>query len=77
MNPNDLIALDQLTSTLKINRSQIIRDAVAATANVYTRVISLLESSQKPSLKAWLELAGAEKSKSGNLGLRVDEIYND
>ncbi len=32
---------------------------------------------RKSSLNVLLDLVGIEKSKAGDLGLRVDEIYND
>jgi len=74
--PDNLILVDEIAKEIKIKRSQIIRDALAGVANVYTKTLSLLKTAKRPKLKTWLELAGVENSKSGNLGLRVDEIYN-
>lgn len=76
LNPDDVSLVDEIASQIKIKRSQIIREAVAAATNVYVKTIDLLKTSRKPKLTTWLELAGVEKSKSSDLGLRVDEIYN-
>jgi len=77
LNPDDLSFIDQIVSGIKINRSQIIRDAVSAVANNYVKTVNLITRSKKPRVKTWIELIGFETSKTGDLGLRVDEIYHD
>lgn len=76
LNPKDLSLVDEIASEIKIKRSQIIRDLVSSVANSYAKTTDLLKISRKPNLKTWMELKGSEVSKTGDLGLRVDEIYN-
>lgn len=74
--PDNLELVDEIAREIKIKRSQIIRDVVASVVNAYVKTINLLKLGKKPKLKTWLELKGTEVSKTGDLGLRVDEIYN-
>ena len=76
VDPDNLAVVDEIAKGIKIKRSQIIRDVVASVANSYAKTAELLKTDRKPNLKTWLELKGVEKSKTGDLGLRVDEIYN-
>ena len=76
LDPQNLEKIDEIARGINISRSQIIRDALAAVANGYIKTINLLTQTHKPKIKTWLELAGVEESKTGDLGLRVDEIYN-
>lgn len=77
LDPNDLSLIDEIASIIKVRRSQIIREALKAVANTYIKTIDLLQTAHKPKIKTWLELAGIEESKTGDLGSRVDEIYNN
>jgi len=74
LDPYDVVVLDQIARQIKIKRSQIIRDATKAVARRYADTISLLET--KPTQKNPLtELIGIETSKTGQIGLNIDEIY--
>ena len=76
LKPDDVVSLDDIATRLKITRSQIIRDAVSAVAKKYLGLVGLLDtnSSKRNPL---LDLVGIEKSKTGTIGLNVDEIYQD
>ena len=77
LDPNNLSIIDKVASGIKINRSQIIRDAVEAATDKYSETLKLLKKKKKPNLALWLSMAGIEKSKTGRVGLNVDEIYNE
>ena len=77
LDPNDLSLVDEISTELRIKRSQIIRDLATSVANAYAKTAAVLKSDRKPRLTTWLQLAGVERSMTGDLGLRVDEIYNE
>ena len=74
LNPADVSLLDELAEQIQITRSQIIRDATHAVATRYLDIARLLTA---PSARQnpLIELVGFEKSKTGRVGLNVDEIY--
>jgi len=76
LNPSHLSKVDEIAKGVRVTRSQIIRDAVGAATRAYSEISVLSKIPSKPNLKTWLELAGAETSKTEDLGLRVDEIYH-
>jgi len=77
VDPNNLALIDEIAKSIKVKRSQIIRDVTASVANSYVKTAQLLKLDVKPNLKTWLELRGVEESKTKDLGMRVDEIYNE
>lgn len=76
LDPKDVSLLDQLAKSINVTRSQIIRDVTKAVAKRYERTAYLLES-KKTKKDPLLELVGIEESKTGTVGLNVDEIYFD
>lgn len=74
LDPNDVAQVDRLAKKLKIKRSQIIRDATKAVALRYARSYEMLESKQ-PKKNPLLSLIGFANSKTGTVGLDIDEIY--
>ncbi len=77
LDPKNLTLLDELASGINVGRSVIIRDAVAGVVKRYNQLFSLLKAPKNPKIDLWMDLAGIEESKSGDLGLRVDEIYHE
>lgn len=71
----DMFMLAKLAGTLKVSRSQLIRDATKAVALRYVRVASRLTSSNNARNNPLLDLIGIEKSRTGTVGLDVDDIY--
>lgn len=76
LNPQDVNLVDVIAEKINIKRSQVIRDAISAIALRYAEVAQFL-TVKKPLRNPLLELVGMEKSKTGKVGLNVDEIYND
>lgn len=74
LDPMDMHLIDKMATKIKITRSQIIRDATRAVANRYVRIVEFLEA-KPPKRNPLLGLIGIGKSKTGTLGLNVDEIY--
>ncbi len=70
----DLLLLDELAGKLRVTRSQVIRDATKAVANRYAKAATVVGKTSAPK-NALLELIGVEKSKTGTVGLDIDEIY--
>lgn len=65
-----------MNKKIDLKHSQPIRKVVNATELRYVRVAKFLEvnnNSKNPIMK----LAGMEKSKTGKVGLNVDDIYNN
>ena len=75
LDPEDVSALDQLAKEIKITRSQIIRDATKAVANRYLETKRLL-SSKPPKGNPLRDLIGIETSRTGKVGLSIDDIYS-
>jgi metal-responsive CopG/Arc/MetJ family transcriptional regulator len=75
LEPENVYLLDRIAHKLNISRSQVIRSAVCdAVAKKYTDKAGYTHPKEEKN--ALLEMAGIEESKIGDLGLRVDEIYN-
>lgn len=74
LNPRDVSLLDELARLINVKRSQIIRDVTGAVAARYEQVAAFLLA-KKPKSNPLMELAGIEKSKTGRVGLNVDDIY--
>lgn len=75
LDPHDVTLIDRVAKRLKIKRSQIIRDATKAVALRYGRTYELLESKPLKIKNPLFDLIGFEKSKTGTVGLNVDDIY--
>lgn len=74
LNPDNIIVINQMAKDLRIKRSQIIRDATSSVAMRYSESIKLIKS--RPKIKnPLLDLVGFATSKTGTIGLNVDEIY--
>lgn len=71
----DISLLDELARQIRVTRSQIIRDATRAVAYQYAKLAQLtLGRSQRTNpLK---ELIGLEESRTGRVGLSVDDQYH-
>lgn len=76
LNPQDVGILDVLAQHINIKRSQILRDITNSVATRYEQVAQMLVA-KKTKTNPLMELAGIEKSKTGKVGINVDEIYND
>lgn len=74
LDPHDIVEMDRLAKKKNVSRSQIIRDAVSIVTRQYTSYIKRNKSTKREK-NPLLEMAGFEKSKTGTLGLNVDEIY--
>jgi len=77
LDPKNLSVIDNVAMGVKVSRSLIIRDAVAAATNSYARAFRLLRGTVKAKRNPLLDLIGIEKSKTGTVGLNVDEIYQN
>ena len=74
LDPKKLEIIDDLAKTIKISRSQILRDALDAIAIRYTKTKDII----KPEIinkNALIEMGGIGVSKTGKVGLNIDEIY--
>ncbi|OGG15857.1 hypothetical protein A3D78_03030 [Candidatus Gottesmanbacteria bacterium RIFCSPHIGHO2_02_FULL_39_14] len=74
LDPDNLALVDELARELKVTRSKIMRDALDAVATRYVKAKELIKP-KKSQKNALLEMAGIEESKTGTVGLNVDEIY--
>lgn len=74
LDPENLALIDQMAKAVKVRRSQIIRDALDAVAIRYTQMTKLIKP-KKYKRNPLLELSGIDVSKTGTVGLNVDEIY--
>lgn len=74
LDPEDVLLLDQLATQIQVTRSQIIRDATKAVATRYERVSQLLDT-KTAQANALRDLVGIGVSKTGRVGINVDEIY--
>lgn len=75
LNPQDALVLTHLAHATNVSRSQIIRDATKAVADRYLRMFQYYQS-KKPSRQSPLvQLVGTEKSRTGRVGLHIDQIY--
>jgi hypothetical protein len=75
LDKDDVRRVSEMADLLRIKRSQIIRDATKAVAERYSLVIQVL-GKKKTKRNPLLDLVGIEKSKTGTVGLNVDEIYD-
>lgn len=74
--PDNLAVVDEIAKDIKVKRSQIIRDALEAVAINYTKTKHLIKPTTSKK-NALIEMGGAGVSKTGIVGLNVDEIYQD
>lgn len=77
LDPENLSLVDEIASELKVSRSQIIRDAIEESVKKNTKKLKPFKIKRKSNLKLWMNLIGIEKSKTGTVGLNVDDIYKD
>ena len=74
VNPDNLSKVDELVKEIKITRSQIIRDALDAVVIRYIKTKHLLKPI-KNKKNALIAMSGVGISKTGKVGLNIDEIY--
>lgn len=74
LDPTDVSLVDELSATVRVKRSQVIRDAVKAVAKRYVDTAVLVEA-KKPKRNPLLDLVGIGTSKTGTVGLNIDEMY--
>lgn len=76
LDPDNLTIVDKIAKNNKIAKSQIIRDSLYVIVDRYTKTSNRPLTGEKASNKNPLEeLVGCGKSKTGTVGLNVDEIY--
>lgn len=76
LNPPDVAHMDELADTIRIKRSQIIRDAVLGVNLQYHQLVGYLKAKNKPRVNPLLSLSGIGTYKSKKFNVQVDEIYN-
>lgn len=74
LDKEDVSLIDRVAKKVKVTRSQIIREATKAVARRYARTLEILEK-EKSKTSSLMELVGIETSKTGRVGLDIDEIY--
>jgi hypothetical protein len=74
LDPKKLEIIDDLAKTIKISRSQILRDALDAIAIRYTKTKDVVKP-ETTRENALIEMGGIGVSKTGKVGLNIDEIY--
>ena len=74
LDPDNLAIIDDFAKDIKITRSQIIRDSLEAIASRYIKTKQLI-SPKKKEKNALLQMSGIAVSKTGTVGLNIDEIY--
>lgn len=70
----DLSLLDELARQIHVTRSQIIREATRAVAQHYAKLVQLTLG-KRTRTNPIKELIGIEESKTGQVGLSVDDLY--
>lgn len=75
LNPQDVSVLTRLAHVSKVSRSQIIRDATKAVADRYLKMSRYYRPEPPLDQNPLLRLIGIEKSRTGTVGLHVDDIY--
>ena len=73
LEPQSVTQLDVLAKTIRVKRSQIIREAVLAVNLRFNELFTLLRL--KPIKNPLMEYCGIEDSKTGHVSENVDEIY--
>ena len=74
LEPNNLSIIDEMAKDINISRSQIIRDALDAVATRYAKTKEFIKP-RRPEKNALIEMGGIGISKTGTVGINVDEIY--
>ena len=74
LDPTDVAVVDRISRAVKVKRSQVIRDAVKAVAKRYADMAVMVET-KKRATNSLMELAGIGESKTGTVGLNIDEMY--
>jgi predicted transcriptional regulator len=75
LDPDDVFAVGRIARRIKVSRSQIIREATKAVALRYVQVAKFISATEKNGANPLKDLIGLEKSRTGAVGLQVDEIY--
>jgi len=75
LDPDDVSAVGEIARRIKVSRSQIIREATKAVALRYAQVAKFISTTGEDGVNPLKDLIGLEKSRTGAVGLQVDEIY--
>ena len=74
VNPDHLSKVDEMAEEIKITRSQMIRDALEAMVIRYTKIKHLVKPVEYKK-NALIAMSGIGVSKTGKVGLNIDEVY--
>ncbi len=74
LDQSDVLTLDELAQRIRVTRSQVIRDATKAIAMRYASLAALV-GKKHVTTNPLVELIGSEQSKTGTVGLHIDDIY--
>ena len=72
LEPDNLYIIDRIAKEKKLTRSKVIRDAIEKHA---TKLVKKDLFKRKGGKNALIEMGGMGVSKTGKVGLNVDEIY--
>ena len=72
LEPENLNIIDRIAKEERLTRSKVIRDAIEKHAKRLVKKTPKIKWKQKSAL---MEMGGIEVSKTGTVGLNIDEIY--
>lgn len=75
LNPTTVDTLNRVAKTIKISRSQIIREVADRAAREYEKIIKASEFAQKRN-NPLLGMAGAARSLNKNVSRNINKIYS-
>lgn len=73
LDPDNLAIIDNIAKDIKVTRSKIIREAIQKHVKKFANKKKTVN--KKPKKSALMEMAGIEVSKTGTVGLNIDDIY--
>lgn len=75
LDPDDVSVVGKIARRIKVSRSQIIREATKAVALRYAQAARFISETEDNRTNPLKDLIGLEKSRTGTVGLQIDEIY--
>lgn len=75
LDPDDVSEVGKIARRIKVSRSQIIREATKAVALRYAQTAKFISTTEENGISPLKDLIGLEKSRTGTVGLQIDEIY--
>lgn len=75
LDSDDVLAIGKIARRIKVSRSQIIREATKAVALRYAQAAKFISDTENGGTNPLEDLIGLERSRTGTVGLKVDEIY--